>query len=65
MLRCAMGVLFLFASCAGTAQSADRTVLPGPIPAVVLRVVDGDTVDVRAPRLVGSGRCCTRAACRH
>jgi endonuclease YncB( thermonuclease family) len=48
MLRCAMGVLFLFASCAGTAQSADRTVLPGPIPAVVLRVVDGDTVDVRA-----------------
>jgi len=48
MLRYAIGVLFIFVSCAGAARSADRTVLPGPIPAVVLRVIDGDTVDVRA-----------------
>ena len=49
MQRWMIGLAVLLVSlAAGHAWGAERAVLPGPIPAQVLQVVDGDTVDVRA-----------------
>lgn len=49
MQRCIAGLAALvFCTLTWAAHGAERAVLPGPIPAMVLRVVDGDTVDVRA-----------------
>ncbi|MEM8987243.1 MAG: nuclease [Pseudomonadota bacterium] len=39
-------ILWMFLSICSAVKAAD--VLPGPVPAEVLRVIDGDTVEVRA-----------------
>ena len=51
--RVSYGLLLIYLSCAGYLGTASHTmvgakIVPGPIPATVLRVIDGDTFEARA-----------------